>query len=100
MSLRSGARAIDSTGQRLTLPGGQGDQIRIFNIGPNAVCVLHGAGAQTAVFPTDSATPNGKGVVIGVGSTEVFTVPGPVDLHSICLAAQTATIYVSRGQGA
>lgn len=100
LSLRSGARIIDSTGERMTIPGGQGNQIRILNLGPNIVCVLHGDGTQSAVMPTDNATPNGSGTVIGIGSTEVFSVGSATDIHAICAAAGAATIYVSRGQGA
>ena len=100
LSNKSGARAIDSTGQRLTIPGGIGDQIRILNLGPNIVCVMAGSGSQTAVMPTDNATPNGSGLVIAVGSTEVFSIGSSVDIHAICAAAATATIYVSRGSGA
>lgn len=101
ISNTSGARAIDSTGERLTLPGGEGDQCRIFNIGPNAVCILDGDGTQSAAFPTSNATPNGKGTVLASGATEVFTLKASAtDLHAICLAGQTATIYVGRNKGA
>jgi hypothetical protein len=73
--------------------------VRIFNSGPNAVCALAGDGTQIAAFPTDSATPNGKGDVIAAGKTEVFSCNAS-DIHFICQAAQTATIFVRRGKGA
>lgn len=95
----SGSRAITSAGQRLTLPGGEGEQIRIFNSGPNAVCGLAGAGAQVAVFPTDAATPNGAGTVIGAGMAETFSCSA-TDIHFITLAGQTATVFLTRGKGA
>lgn len=100
LSLTSGARLIDSTGERLTYPGGEGDQIRIANAGPDHVCVLGGAGAQLAVFPTSNATPNGAGTVILAGSTEVFTAQGITDIHAITLSGKTATIFMSRVKGA
>lgn len=99
LSATSGARAIDSTGQRMTLPGGQGNQIRVYNFGPNLVAILAGPGTQTASIPTDSATPNGKGCVVAVGATEVFSITDTTDIHAICAVTQTATIYVSRGMG-
>src|SRR4051812_37675571 len=94
----SGARAITSAGQRITLPGGEGEQVRIYNSGPNDVCALSGTGAQVAAFPTDAATPNGAGVVIAAGNTEVFSCANS-DVHFICKATQTATVFVSRGKG-
>lgn len=95
----SGCRNIDSTGEYLAVGGGHGNQTRIYNSGPNAVCVLSGTGAQLAIFPTDNATANGSGVVIPAGNTEVFTMQPGGSLHFICLAGQTATVYASRGLG-
>jgi hypothetical protein len=95
----SGARAITSAGQHITVPGGEGEQVRIYNSGPNAVAALSGAGSQTAIFPTDAATPNGSGAVIGAGGVEIFTCQA-ADIHFITLAGQTATVYFSRGKGA
>jgi formylmethanofuran dehydrogenase subunit A len=101
ISRSSGARVITSSGQRATLPGGANSQVRIHNAGPNAVCVLAGSGAQVAAFPTDALVPNGAGVVIPENGVEPFSLPaGSTDLHAICLAGETATIYFSVGVGA
>ena len=99
ISNTSGARAITSAGQYLAIGGGAGDQVRIYNAGPNPVAALCGLGSQTAIFPTDSATANGAGVVIAPGATEVFSMCQGGSMHFICAATQTATVYASRGLG-
>lgn len=100
LSNRSAARAVTSAGQYCAPGGGSGEQLRIYNAGPNDVCILAGDGTQTAAFPTDSATAaNGAGVVIGAGIIEIFSCPLLVNLHLICAAGNTATVYCSRGNG-
>ena len=97
----SGLRAVTSAGQSITLGGGEGEQVRIVNTGPNSVAVSASVGAGTAVFPTDAATSNGKGQVVPNGAVEIFTLPAGTDtLNFICLATQTATVFVGRGKGA
>lgn len=99
VSNTGGRRAVTSAGQRLALGGGGGDQIRVYNKGPDDVCLLVGDGTQSAVFPTDAATSNGAGLVMGPG-VEVFSIQNAsVDVHAICDTGGTATIYVSRGNG-
>lgn len=100
ISNTSGMRAITSAGQYLNVGGGQGDQMRIYNFGPNKVCILDGDGTQTAAMPTDSATANGKGSVIAAGATEIFSMKaGWTNIHAICAATETATIFAGRGNG-
>jgi hypothetical protein len=82
------------------MPGGENSQIRIYNAGPNKVCVRSSDGSTAAVMPTDSATPNGVGTVIPPNGVEPFTLPaGASSLHGICAAGETATIYFSVGLG-
>jgi hypothetical protein len=100
LSLSSACRAVTSAGQFTTMPGGANSQIRIYNAGPNKVCVRSSDGAQLAVMPTDAAAPNGVGVVIPPNGVEPFTLPaGPSSLHAICAAGETAEIYFSVGVG-
>lgn len=98
----SGARAVTATSGTTTMPGGEGEQLRVHNASASAspVAVFVGLGANAAVFPTDNATPNGKGQVIPVGGVEVFTIPQGADsIYAICPSAGTATIYFGRGKG-
>jgi hypothetical protein len=65
--------------------------MRIVNVGPNTAFIRFGVGAQTAVT-TDMPIPS--------GAIEVFTKAGDADtVAAICAAAQTATVYVTCGQG-
>jgi len=69
----------------------QSAQVRFVNTGPNKVFVRWGVGAQTALT-TD--TP------IASGATEVFTKPpGALDIAAICDATETATLFVTPGEG-
>lgn len=100
LNITSGARAITAANTTATIPGGEGEQFRVYNAGPNLVSIYCSLGAGVAAFPTDSAIPNGKGAVIPVGGVELFTIPNGADtLNAICPAAGTATIYYSRGKG-
>lgn len=100
LGVTSGARAVTSAGQAIAMPGGDGDQLRVVNIGPNPVAVRAQVGSTAAAFPTDAATCNGQGVVLPSGGVETFTIPQGADtINAICAAAQTATIFVSRGKG-
>jgi hypothetical protein len=101
LNVTSGARAITSASTSISIPGGDGEQVRVYNAGPNLIAVMCSVGAGTAIFPTDNATPNGKGCVIPVGGVETFSlIAGADTLSAICPAAGTATMYVSRGKGA
>lgn len=100
LNITSGARAVTAANTNATIPGGEGEQLRVYNAGPNLVAIFASNGAGVAVFPTDNATPNGKGAVIAVGGVELFSLPNGADtLNAICPAAGTATIYYSRGKG-
>jgi hypothetical protein len=100
LNITSAAKAITATSTNAVIPGGEGEQLRVYNVGPNLVSVYASRGNGTAVFPTDNATPNGTGVVIPVGGVEIVTMPFGADtLNAICPAAGTATIYLSRGKG-
>lgn len=100
LNATSGAKALTSSSSSATLPGGEGEQIRVFNLGPNKAAVLVTLGAATAVMPTDNATANGKGVVIPAGGVETFTIGNADTISGICASTETATIYFSRGKGA
>lgn len=100
LNVTSAAKAITATSTTAAIPGGEGEQLRVHNFGPNLVSVFTGTGANTAVFPTDNVTPNGTGIVIPVGGVEIVTMrAGSDSLYAICPAAGTATIYFSRGKG-
>lgn len=97
-----GLRAITNVNTRITLSGGEGEQVRIANFGPDPVCVVSGVTTPTAAFPTDAATSNGAGVVILSGGTETFSLPAAHDTIAgiTSTAGKAATIFVSRGKGA
>ena len=96
----SGLRAVTAASASIALGGGEGEQVRIVNLGANPVAILASQGAATAIFPTDAATSNGKGAVLAAGSTETFTLPHAADtLSFICAAGLTSTVSCSRGKG-
>jgi len=100
ISRRCGLRAVTEAGQRLTMPGGENANVRISNMGSSPCAILPGAGAQLAVYPTDSATPNGAGLVLPPGNTEIFSLPASVvDIHAICAAGGSTDITWSIGAG-
>lgn len=90
---------ISATASNLAtvLPGGAtawvNQTVRIYNAGPNDVFVAFGDGGATAALNTSMIVPQ--------GNTEVFRA-GEVATHiaTICPAAGTASVYVTRGNGA
>lgn len=65
--------------------------MRIVNAGPNTAFIRFGVGAQTALT-TD--------MPILAGAIELFSKAGDVDtVAAICAASQTATVYVTCGEG-
>jgi len=98
-----GVTAAASSG---VIPGGEGEQLRIYNAGPNLVAVTTstgvGTGTSIPVFPVAGASPspvNGVGSVIAVGATEVFSTKTCDTINAICPATGTAVLYYSRGKG-
>lgn len=72
-------------------PSGGHSVMRIVNAGPNTAFVRFGVGAQTALA-TD--------MPVLAGVTEVFSKSADVDtVAAICAATQTATIYITCGEG-
>jgi len=72
-------------------PSGGKSVMRIVNAGPNTAFIRYGVGAQTAVT-TD--------MPILAGTSELFSKGGDVDtVAAICASAQTATIYITCGEG-
>jgi hypothetical protein len=81
-----------SSSVTLTAAGKAAFNVRLHNAGPNIAFVRYGVGAQTAVATTDFPLP--------VGAVEAFF-KGPADtIAVICSATQTATVYVTPGEGA
>jgi|SRR5215217_6040844 len=102
----SGSMGVTATASSGLIPGGEGDQIRIYNAGPNLVAVTtsNGVGITTSIpiFPVAGASPspvNGVGSVIAVGATEVFSIKSCDTINAICPTAGTAVLYYSRGKG-
>lgn len=72
-------------------PSGGHSVMRLVNAGPNTAFVRWGIGAQTALA-TD--------MPLLAGVTEVFSKSGADDtVAAICAATQTATVYVTCGEG-
>ena len=72
-------------------PTGGHTAIRIVNAGPNTVFIRYGVGAQTAVA-TD--------MPVLAGTVELFCKAGAADtVAAICAATQTATVYITCGEG-
>lgn len=64
---------------------------RIFNAGPNTVRVEFGPSAVTAVLGTAMPIPS--------GGVEVFSPGGATHLAGICAASETATVFITPGEG-
>lgn len=72
-------------------PSGGHSVMRIVNAGPNTAFIRFGVGAQTAVAGD---------MPILAGAIELFTKAGDVDtVAAICASTQTATVYVTCGEG-
>lgn len=72
-------------------PSGGHMVMRIVNVGPNTAFVGWGVGAQTALTTW---------MPILAGTIEVFTKAADVDtVAAICAATQTATLYITCGEG-
>lgn len=91
---------ISATASNLAtaLPGGAtawvNQTVRIYNAGPNDVFIAFGTSGATAAA-------DGTSMIVPVGNTEVFRA-GEIATHiaTICPAAGTASVYVTRGNGA
>lgn len=69
----------------------QSSQIRVYNGGPNKAFIRWGVGAQTALTTDTPVAP---------GGTEVFTKqPEATGIAAICDATETATVFVTPGEG-
>lgn len=64
--------------------------IRVVNAGTASIAFRFGAGAQTAVFATDT--------VMLAGTVEIFSC-GFADTFAAITASSTATVYVTSGEG-
>ena len=68
-------------------------RIRVVNKGPNQAFLRSGIGATDATATT-SHTP------IAAGTIESFTVPtNHTHISAICAASETATVYITTGDG-
>jgi len=82
---------LDATDVGTAATGGGANAIRIVNAGPNIAFVRWGTGVQTAVT-TD--------MPLMAGTVEVFAKPATADtVAAICSSGQTATLYVTGGEG-
>ena len=74
-----------------TATGGAVSQIRVVNTGANTVFLRWGTSAQTAVAATDLPVP--------AGAVEIFNKGHATIVAGICASGQTATVYISAGEG-
>jgi hypothetical protein len=88
-----------NTSQAVTFPNSsnpeQPNTLRVVNTGPNTVWILAGVGATVA-----SASASVGDLPVPAGNTEVFWVPKGADhIGLICATGQTATVFLTPGQG-
>lgn len=99
----SGARALTATAAVANIPGGEGEQLLIYNKGPNAAAIVTYSSADAApsvaVMPTDNAAPNGLGGILPPGSFGSVTIGSADRMSGICASTETATILYSRVKG-
>ena len=67
------------------------NSVRVVNLGPNKAFIRWGVGAQTAVASTDMPVHN--------GATEIFDKGRADTLAAICASGETATLYLTSGEG-
>lgn len=103
LARKHGLRSVANTAILWDIPGGEGEQIHIYNAGsiPVAACPYNSAEspAPVAAFGTDSQTANGVGTVIAPGSTQIFTIGQNDRISIIANAAGPAVCYMSRVKG-
>ncbi len=70
----------------------QSNQVRVYNAGTNKAFIRWGNGAQTATTADMPVAP---------GSVESFSkASGDLGVAAICAGGETATVYVTPGEGA
>lgn len=76
-----------------------GNTLRVVNVGPNTAFFSVGTGTQTATLP--NATPTATSTAIVSGEDASFSIPGDSiqNFSAICNTSETATLYVSVGEG-
>jgi len=84
------AATATSANAALNAVDGNMNVLRVANAGPNTVFIRWGATAQTAVT-TD--------MPILAGTVEVFSKGAATNVAAICAAGQTATLYLTCGEG-
>lgn len=87
-SISATAVSGSTTFSEVLAEGGQ--NMRVYNAGPNTAFIRFGNGAQTAVL-TDTPVP--------VGVIENFFKGNFDTMAAICAATQTATVYFTPGNG-
>ncbi len=86
-----------STGvQAPSSPQGQSGAL-VYNAGPNTAFLAAGASNVAAVAPIDGTPANGQ--PIPGGAIMALTFPPNAYFSAICAAGETATIYITRGEG-
>jgi hypothetical protein len=86
------ATDVQGTTSYSTTPTGGNGVMRVVNIGPNTAFIRWGVGAQTALT---------SDMPILAGTVELLNKATTADtIAAICASAQTATIYITCGEGA
>lgn len=85
------AATATNTSQALNAVDANVSALRVANAGPNIAFVTWGIGAQTASVTTS--------VPVMSGTVEVFDKGLADTVAVICASTQTATVYVSPGEG-
>ena len=82
--------AVTATSSETTALRDQGNQVRLYNAGPNVAFIRFGVTALTA---TTADMP------IPAGAVEVLTKGGASRAAAICAGTGTATLYLTVGEG-
>ena len=104
IALNTNAIAATATSQARALPTGDGDnrQLSFYNDGPGTAFITLGASTVVATLPAVSTNVGAQGnaTPVPAGTVLAFTM-NPVQTHwaVICLAAGTANVYCTPGQG-
>lgn len=91
--------SVTSTASTSVALPGQGNVVRVVNIGPNEAYLSIGTGAQTATVA--SGTANATSTVILAGTDISLSIPNSVVLNisAICASTKSATLVVQVGEG-
>ena len=92
--------SVTSTASTSTALPNLGNTLRVVNAGPNIAYISVGSGSQTATVPNATTTVTSVPVLAGSDVSFGISNAAVLNISAICDTNNTATLYVSVGDGA